>query len=85
MRTDFFVNIAEVEIGTTSGALRVLVRPRPTLASLLLTAGVIAAFVMASLSDWQRAGFVERVLEILVILGGGFCMVPATLRVRRRD
>lgn len=70
MRPDFFVSTAEVEIGTTSGALRVLVRPRPTLTSLLLTAAIIGAFAAASLSDWQRTGSVEHILEILVVFGG---------------
>jgi len=64
-----FADRAEIEIGTSSGILRVLVCPQPTLASLLLTAAVIVAFVVASALTWRHAAFVERVGEILITFG----------------
>ena len=63
---------AEVEVGTRSGVLRVLVRPRPTLAFLLVTAGVIVGFVAMSVSAWRRTAFAERIGEILAIAGAVF-------------
>jgi hypothetical protein len=67
-----FADRAGVEIRLTSGALRVSVRPQPTLASLLLTAALIVAFVAASVSAWRRAALVERIGEILITFGAVF-------------
>ena len=67
-----FADRAEVEIGTTSGVLRVVVRPQPTVASLLLAAAAIVAFIVVSIKSWQRTAFVERIGEVLITVGAVF-------------
>ena len=60
---------AEVETAVTSGVLRVSVRPKPTLASLLLGAALIVAFAAMSISSWRQSALVVRISETLVVLG----------------
>src|SRR5436190_23011965 len=67
-----FADKAEVEIGVTSGVLRVSVRPQPTPVSLMVTAAVIVAFVALCISTWQEAAFLERMGEIFVTIGAVF-------------
>lgn len=67
-----FATKAQVEIGTTSGVLRVVVRPQPNLASLLVAAAAIVAFIVVSIKSWQRTAFVERGGEVLITVGGVF-------------
>ena len=67
-----FPDGAEIEIVVTSGVLRVSLRPRPTLASLLVTAGLIVAFVAISLLSWPQSAIPVRVGEVLVVFGAVF-------------
>lgn len=67
-----FADRAEVEIGATSGVLRVVVRPQPTVASLLVYAAAIVAFVVVSIKSWQRTAFVGRTSEVLITVGAVF-------------
>ena len=67
-----FADRAEVEIGTTFGVLRLVVRPQPTVASLLLAAAAIVAFIVVSIESWQHAAFVERSVEVLITVGAVF-------------
>jgi hypothetical protein len=60
---------AEVEVGVASGILRVSVRHKPRLTSLLLTAVLIAAFAAIVLSSRKQSVPVVCVGEVLIILG----------------
>lgn len=68
----FFADGADVELAVTSGVLRVSVRPRPTLARLLITAATIAVVALMSALVWRQTALIERIAEIAVILGAIF-------------
>jgi len=68
----FFADGAEVEIVVTSGVLRVSVRPRPTFASLLISAAIIGAVAMMLAFAWRRTALIERIGETVALLGASF-------------
>src|SRR5689334_1187112 len=68
----FFSDRAEVEIVVASGVLRISIRPRPKPISLVMMAAIIIFFSVVSTLSWPQATLPERIIEILVVLGGVF-------------
>ena len=64
-----FAEVANVEIGVASGALRVSVRPRPTLVSLAASAAITVAFAAISALTWEKTTLLEHVIEAVGVLG----------------
>jgi hypothetical protein len=67
-----FADEAEVKIAVASGVLRVSVRSRPTLVSLLVSAALIVAFASMSLVSWRQSALLVRIGEFLLVLGATF-------------
>jgi len=67
-----FTDRAEVEIVVASGALRISVRPQPRPVSLVITAAIIILFASICILSWRQSALLERVLEIVVVLGAVF-------------
>lgn len=63
-----FADKAELQIAVISGVLRVSIRPRLRLASLLIAAAFTAFVAAISIGSWRQSSLTDRIFEVVVIL-----------------